>query len=100
MAGRLNQATASTLGLSPAESVAIAPGPATVLGAAPVPSAERLGPTVVRNVQARLRAPGFYRGVWTGLGRGLQVDGQPGPAAPSATGLDPDDPAARPVLVR
>lgn len=33
-------------------------------------------------------------------GRGLQVDGQPGPATLSAMGLDLDNPAARPVLVR
>src|SRR5918997_1933734 len=112
--GQLNQATASTLGLSPAELVAIAPGPAPVPGAAPVPSAEPLGAAAVRNVQARLRALGFYRGAVDGVwgagtqaaverfqrGRGLQVDGQPGPATLSAMGLDPDNPAARPVLVR
>ncbi len=112
--GQLNQATASTLGLSPAELVAIAPGPAIVPSAAPVPSAEPLGSAAVRNVQARLRALGFYRGAVDGVwgagtqaaverfqrGRGLQVDGQPGPATLSAMGLDPDYPAARPVLVR
>ena len=112
--GQLNQATASTLGLSPAELVAIAPGPAPVPGAAPAASSEPLGSAAVRNVQARLRALGFYRGGVDGVwgagtqaaverfqrGRGLQVDGQPGPATLSAMGLDPDYPAARPVLVR
>ena len=112
--GQLNQATASTLGLSPAELVAIAPGPVTVPGAAPVPSAEPLSPAAVRNIQARLRALGFYRGAVDGVwgagtqagverfqqGRGLQANGQPNPATLSALGLDPDNPAARPVLVR
>ena len=114
VSGQLNQATASTLGLSPAELVAVAPGPAIVASAAPVPSAEPLGPAAVRNVQARLRALGFYRGGVDGVwgagtqaaverfqrGRGLQVDGQPGPATLSAMGLNPDYPAARPVVVR
>ena len=114
VSGQLNQATASTLGLSPAELVAIAPGPAIVPSAAPAASAEPLGPAAVRNVQARLRALGFYRGGVDGVwgagtqaaverfqrGRGLQVDGQPGPATLSAMGLDPDHPGARPVLVR
>ncbi len=113
--GQLNQATASTLGLSPAELVAVAPGPATVPGAAPAgASAEPLSPAAVRNVQARLRALGFYRGAVDGVwgagtqagverfqqGRGLQANGQLNPATLSAMGLDPDNPAARPVLVR
>ncbi len=112
--GQLNQATASTLGLSPAELVAIAPGPATVPAAAPAASAEPLSPAAVRNVQARLRALGFYRGAVDGVwgagtqagverfqqGRGLQANGQLNPATLSAMGLDPDNPAARPVLVR
>jgi peptidoglycan hydrolase-like protein with peptidoglycan-binding domain len=112
--GQLNQATATTLGLSPTELVAVAPGPATPSGAAPPPSAEPLSPAAVRNVQARLRALGFYRGgvdgVWgagtqAGVerfqqGRGLQANGQLNPATLSAMGLDPDNPAARPVLVR
>jgi peptidoglycan hydrolase-like protein with peptidoglycan-binding domain len=112
--GQLNQATASTLGLSPAELVAIAPGPATVPGAAVAPSAEPLSPGAVRNVQARLRALGFYRGAVDGVwgagtqagverfqqGRGLQANGQLNPATLSAMGLDPDYPAARPVVVR
>jgi len=112
--GQLNQATASTLGLSPAELVAVAPGPVTPPGTALSPSVEPLSPAAVRNVQARLRALGFYRGAVDGVwgsgtqagverfqqGRGLQSNGQLNPATLSAMGLDPDNPAAWPVLVR
>ena len=112
--GQLNQATTSTLGLSPTELVAVAPGPVTPSGTALSPSVEPLSPAAVRNVQARLRGLGFYRGAVDGVwgsgtqagverfqqGRGLQPNGQLNPATLSAMGLDPDNPAARPVLVR
>ena len=111
--GQLNQATASTLGLSPAELVAAAPGPASGAAAAPaVPAAaaEPLSPAAVRNIQARLRSLGFYRGSADGVwgpgtqaaierfqqGRGLQATGQPTPATAAAMGLDPNNLAAPP----
>ena len=111
--GQLNQATASTLGLSPAELVAAAPGPAAAAAAAPaVPAtaAEPLGPAAVRNIQARLRSLGFYRGSADGVwgpgtqaaierfqqGRGLQATGQLTPATVAAMGLDPNNLAAPP----
>ena len=98
--GQLNQATAATLGLDPntlvASSVAV-PAP-------PPPPADHLLPASVRAVQARLRTLGFYGGasdgVWgTGTAvaierfqraRGLQPDGQLGPATVTALGLAPD----------
>ena len=119
--GQLNQATASTLGLSPAELVAAAPGPASAAAAAPaVPAAaatapavpataaEPLSPAAVRNIQARLRGLGFYRGSADGVwgpgtqaaierfqqGRGLQATGQLTPATAAAMGLDPNNLAA------
>ena len=111
--GQLNQATASTLGLSPAELVAVAPGPASAAAAAPAMSAtaaEPLSPAAVRNIQARLRSLGFYRGSADGVwgpgtqaaierfqhGRGLQATGQPTPATAAAMGLDPNNLAAPP----
>lgn len=111
--GQLNQATASTLGLSPAELVAAAPGPASAAAAAPaVPAtaAEPLSPAAVRNIQARLRSLGFYQesvdGVWGPgtqaaierfqQGRGLQATGQLTPATAAALGLDPNNLAAPP----
>ena len=111
--GQLNQATASTLGLSPAELVAAEPGPASAVAAAPaVPAAaaEPLSPAAVRNIQARLRSLGFYRGSADGVwgpgtqaaierfqqGRGLQATGQPTPATAAAMGLDPNNLAAPP----
>jgi peptidoglycan hydrolase-like protein with peptidoglycan-binding domain len=117
--GQLNQATASTLGLSPAELVAAAPGPAAAAAAAPavpvapaVPAtaAEPLSPAAVRNIQARLRSLGFYRGSADGVwgpgtqaaierfqqGRGLQATGQLTPATAAAMGLDPNNLAAPP----
>ena len=116
--GQLNQATASTLGLSPAELVAAAPGPASAAAAPAVPAvpavpataAEPLSPAAVRNIQARLRSLGFYRGSADGVwgpgtqaaierfqqGRGLQATGQPTPATAAAMGLDPNNLAAPP----
>ena len=119
--GQLNQATASTLGLSPAELVAAAPGPASAAAAAAAPAvpaapavsataAEPLSPAAVRNIQARLRSLGFYRGSADGVwgpgtqaaierfqqGRGLQATGQVTPATAAAMGLDPNNLAAPP----
>ena len=111
--GQLNQATASTLGLNPAELVAAAPGPASAAAAAPaVPAtaAEPLSPAAVRNIQARLRSLGFYRGSADGVwgpgtqaaierfqqGRGLQATGQVTPATAAAMGLDPNNLSAPP----
>ena len=118
--GQLNQATASTLGLSPAELVAAAPGPAAAAAAAapavpvapavPATAAEPLSPAAVRNIQARLRSLGFYRGSADGVwgpgtqaaierfqqGRGLQATGQLTPATAAAMGLDPNNLAAPP----
>ena len=89
--GQLNQATAATLGLDP-----------NTLLVSPV--ADHLLPTSVRAVQARLRALGFYGGAVDGVwgagtevaienfqrGRGLQPDGQLGPATATAMGLTPE----------
>jgi peptidoglycan hydrolase-like protein with peptidoglycan-binding domain len=98
--GQLNQATAATLGLDPnallANQVA-APEP-------PPPPVDRLLPASVRAVQARLRTLGFYGGAVDGVwgegtevaienfqrGRGLQPDGQLGPATVTALGLAPE----------
>ena len=100
MTGQLNQATAATLGLDPntlvASSVA-APAP-------PPPPADHLLPASVRAVQSRLRTLGFYGGAVDGVwgdgtavaierfqrGRGLQPDGQLGPATVTALGLAPE----------
>ena len=113
--GQLNQATASTLGLSPAELVAAAPAvpaaPAVQAApAVPATAAEPLSPAAVRNIQARLRSLGFYRGSADGVwgpgtqaaierfqqGRGLQATGQVTPATAAAMGLDPNNLAAPP----
>jgi peptidoglycan hydrolase-like protein with peptidoglycan-binding domain len=96
--GQLNQATAATLGLDPNALLA------TPVAAAPPPPPDHLQPASVQAVQSRLRALGFYNGpvdgVW-GQGtqdavgrlqhqRGLQVDGQLGPATITAMGLTPE----------
>jgi peptidoglycan hydrolase-like protein with peptidoglycan-binding domain len=100
--GQLNQATAATLGLDPGTLVAT---PAAVAAMPPPPPpADHLLPASVRAVQARLGSLGFYGGavdgVWGGAtqvaiqnfqrGRGLQPDGQLGPATITAMGLTPD----------
>ncbi|WP_424135560.1 peptidoglycan-binding domain-containing protein [Roseomonas chloroacetimidivorans] len=101
--GQLNQATAATLGLNPAEILAAGPGPASA--AVPDPGPGPLSRAAVRNVQARLRALGFYRGAVDGMwgagtqaaierfqqGRGLQPTGQINPATAQAMGLDPNN---------
>lgn len=105
--GQLNPATAATLGVPPADLLstraAAAPGAAT---AAPDP----ISPAVIRNVQQRLRALGFYRGGVDGIwgagtqaslerfqqGRGLQAMGQVNPLTLQALGLDPNNPGNRP----
>jgi peptidoglycan hydrolase-like protein with peptidoglycan-binding domain len=98
--GQLNQATAATLGLDPGTLTAT---PAAV-PAAPPPPADHLLPASVRAVQARLGSLGFYSGavdgVWGGATqaaienlqrtRGLQPDGQLGPATITAMGLAPE----------
>jgi peptidoglycan hydrolase-like protein with peptidoglycan-binding domain len=97
--GQLNQATAATLGLNP-NSLLAAPAATT----AQTPPPDRLQSSSVRALQARLGSLGFYSGpvdgVW-GQGtesavekfqrsRGLQADGQLGPATVTALGLTPD----------
>ncbi len=98
--GQLNQATAATLGLDPNTLVASS----VAAQAPPPPPADHLLPASVRAVQARLRTMGFYGGaadgVWgTGTAvaierfqraRGLQPDGQLGPATVTALGLSPE----------
>lgn len=114
--GQLNQATAATLGLPPTELLAARPGDvATGADAAPAAvMAAPLSPLAVRNVQARLRAMGFYRGPVDGIwgprtqaaverfqqGRSLQVNGQINPATAQALGLDPNNLEAPPVRIR
>lgn len=97
--GQLNQATAATLGLDPNALLAT---PAAV--PAPLPPPDHLRATSVRALQARLGELGFYNGavdgVWGGnteaaierfqRSRGLQPDGQLGPATVTAMGLAPD----------
>ena len=99
--GQLNQATMATLGLDPG-SVVTAPVAAAV--PPPPPPSDHLLPGSVRAVQARLRSLGFYSGAVDGVwgqgtaiaienfqrGRGLQPDGQLGPATVTAMGLAPD----------
>jgi len=96
--GQLNQATAATLGLDPNALLAT-----PVAGPVP-PPVDHLLPTSVRAVQARLRTLGFYGGAVDGVwgegtevaienfqrGRGLQPDGQLGPATVTALGLAPE----------
>jgi peptidoglycan hydrolase-like protein with peptidoglycan-binding domain len=98
--GQLNQATAATLGLDPQSLVAT---PVAAPAPPPLP-ADHLLPASVRAVQARLRTLGFYGGAVDGVwgegtrvavenfqrGRGLQPDGQLGPATVTALGLAPE----------
>ena len=98
--GNLNQATVATLGLNPGE----------LLGGGSASAAQEAGTgplsrAAVRNLQARLRALGFYRGAVDGIwgagtqaaierfqqGRGLQTTGQLNPATAQAMGLDPNN---------
>ena len=102
--GQLNQATAATLGLAPADLLAARGAP----DAQRAPGVEPLNPAVVRNVQQRLRSLGFYRGAVDGVwgpathaaierfqqGRSLQPTGQLNPATMQALGIDPAVPAA------
>ncbi len=104
--GQLNQATVATLGLDPGSFLA---APVAAVRPPPPPSADHLLPASVRAVQARLRALGFYGGAVDGVwgqgtaiaienfqrGRGLQPDGQLGPATVTAMGLVPDTLAYR-----
>lgn len=106
--GQLNQATAATLGIPPSELLSSRNAPAAA--ATPPPAQETVSPAVIRNVQQRLRALGFYRGGVDGVwgagtqaslerfqqGRGLQATGQVNPLTLQALGLDPNAPAARP----
>lgn len=107
--GQLNQATAATLGVAPSDMLSPravqAPAAATVAPSAPEP----INQAVIRNVQQRLRALGFYRGGVDGIwgagtqaslerfqqGRGLQATGQVNPLTMQALGLDPNNPANR-----
>jgi len=106
--GQLNQATAATLGLPPAD--LLSPRATQAPAAASVAATpEPLSPAAIRNVQQRLRALGFYRGGVDGLwgaatqtslerfqqGRGLQTTGQVNPITLQALGLDPNNPANR-----
>jgi peptidoglycan hydrolase-like protein with peptidoglycan-binding domain len=107
--GQLNQATAATLGVNPVELLAARPGPGTAAAGTDAGAmAAMSGPlsrNAVRNVQARLRALGFYRGGVDGMwgagtqaalerfqqGRGLQATGQINPVTAQALGLDPSN---------
>jgi peptidoglycan hydrolase-like protein with peptidoglycan-binding domain len=104
--GQLNQATAATLGLNPSELLAMRPDTRPATDAAPaVATSGTLSRDAVRNVQARLRNLGFYRGQIDGSwgpgtqaaierfqqGRGLQPTGQVNPTTAQALGLDPNN---------
>lgn len=109
--GQLNQATAATLGIPPADLLSSrnAPAAAAATPAAAPAVPEPVSPAVIRNVQQRLRALGFYRGGVDGLwgagtqtslerfqqGRGLQPTGQVNPLTLQALGIDPNAPATR-----
>jgi peptidoglycan hydrolase-like protein with peptidoglycan-binding domain len=102
--GQLNQATAATLGLDPGTLVATPVATPATAPAAPPPPADHLLPASVRAVQARLGSLGFYSGAVDGVwgegtqaaiqsfqrARGLQPDGQFGPATITAMGLTPE----------
>lgn len=107
--GQLNQATAATLGVPPAEllSPRALQTPAAASSAPVAP--EPISPAMIRNVQQKLRGLGFYRGGVDGLwgaatqaslqqfqqGRGLQPTGQVNPLTLQALGMDPNNPADR-----
>lgn len=107
--GQLNQATAATLGVPPSELLAARAVQPPAAATAAVTTPDPLSPAIVRNVQQRLRALGFYRGSADGLwgagtqtalerfqqGRGLQASGQVNPATVQALGLDPNNPGGR-----
>jgi peptidoglycan hydrolase-like protein with peptidoglycan-binding domain len=103
--GQLNQATVATLGLDP-NTLFVTPA----MVPAPVPPPlDHLMPASVRALQARLGTLGFYSGAVDGVwgdatergivsfqrARGLQTDGQLGPATLTAMGLAPDAVAYR-----
>jgi peptidoglycan hydrolase-like protein with peptidoglycan-binding domain len=84
--GQLNQATVATLGLNPADLLAVAPAGVPTASAS---AAEPLSRDAIRAVQSRLRQLGFYSGRIDGIwgpsmqaslqrfqqGRGLQATG-------------------------
>ncbi len=98
--GQINPATASALGLDPAQLLQ--------LPAAQAPTLAHLGADAIRNIQNRLRTLGFYNGGSDGLlgaatqdavtrlqqNRGLQPTGRLDAPTVSAMGLDPTNPAA------
>jgi peptidoglycan hydrolase-like protein with peptidoglycan-binding domain len=98
--GQLNQSTAATLGLDSGTLLTTVAAVPT----APPPPADRLLPASVRAVQAQLGSLGFYSGAVDGVwgqgtqvaiqnfqrARGLQPDGQLGPATITAMGLAPE----------
>ncbi|MBR0651256.1 peptidoglycan-binding protein [Roseomonas terrae] len=102
--GSMNLATAQALGIGVPR---LLPPPAEpAAGAAPAGSAPiALSPAAIRNVQARLRALGFYRqqadGLWGAgtqaalerfqRGRGLEPNGQINPTTAQALGLNPSN---------
>lgn len=105
MTGRLNHATAATLGLDPGtlistQQAAVPP---------PEPLVENLRPASIRALQSRLSSPGFYTGNVDGIwrqstesavqrfqqGHALQPNGQLNPATVSAMELSPDTSAYR-----
>lgn len=108
--GQLNQATAATLGVPPSELLSARSAPTPAAASSTPATPDPISPAVIRNVQQRLRALGFYRGgvdgVWgagtqTSLerfqqGRGLQATGQVNPLTLQALGLDPNNPTSRP----
>ena len=98
--GQLNQSTAATLGLDSGTLLTTVAAVPT----APRPPADHLLPASVRAVQAQLGSLGFYSGAVDGVwgqgtqvaiqnfqrARGLQPDGQLGPATITAMGLAPE----------
>ena len=105
VSGQLNQATVATLGINPSDLLVARPGTEAAAPTAVVPAPGTLSRPAVRNVQARLRSLGFYRGAVDGQwgagtqaaierfqqGRGLQATGQLNPTTAQALGLDPNN---------
>ena len=111
--GQMNAATATMLGLDPAQLLRMPPGEASTAppaGAGAAPPPIRLGPDAIRNVQGQLQRLGFYNGTLDGQwGPGTQeaitrlqqnhnlpATGRLDPATVSAMGLNPANPGLPP----
>ena len=108
--GQLNQATVATLGLNPADLLAVAPAGVPTASAS---AAEPLSRDAIRLSRAAFASSASIPGASMGSGgqtcrpplsrfqqgRGLQATGQLNPATVTALGLDPNNLAAPPATV-